>query len=78
MPLTYQVTFTVWLAVMLKARVAPTISVKGVAGAKPVMIGATGEGAAVTVHIHVCIALPLELFAIALTFHVPSTALVLV
>ena len=41
-----------------------------------------GEGMGVvignTFHIHVCIAVPLSLYAIADTFHVPVTALVFV
>src|SRR3990172_1697084 len=41
------------------------------------MFGASA-GRAVTFQIHTCIAVPLELFATALTFHIPGRALALV
>ena len=72
----YQVTFTIWLTVMLNDLEAPAISLTGDDGAEPVMDGGTGNGE--TCHSHVLIALPLAFTATALTFHIPSGALVFV
>jgi hypothetical protein len=73
----YQVTFTVWFTVILNVLIAPSVSLTGDCGAKLVMLGLPG-GNAVTFHIQVCLTLPLELLANALTFQMPAFALVLV
>ncbi len=47
MPSKYHVMFTIWFAVMLNVRIAPTISPTGDGGAKTVMVSGTGPDVSV-------------------------------
>jgi len=65
-----------------KIRVGTGVGVGVVTGVGLGVRHGVGEGVGIiacdTVHIHVCIAVPLSLYAIADTFHVPVAALVFV
>ncbi len=76
-PLMNQVTFTVWLLVILNVLLSPFVSLTGEGGPKRVIMGDPGLGE-VTFQTQVWITEPLLLSATALTFHNPGSELVFV